>query len=305
MQIDFLGMQAFLSIADHGGFQQAATHLHLSQTAISHRMRKLEEGLGVKLIARTTREITLTDAGRSLLPKVRQAMRELQRSCDLLRNQGRDEQRWLAFACLPTIAAWQLAPVLRRFGEARPDIAVRVFDNSIREIAELVESEAAVFGLTVASSNRFDLALEPIAEEPFVLVCPPGHRLTRLKVVCWDQLQDEPLIRISLPAGNSATIDDALGDRREQLRWTYEAQRTALALDLVRAGLGLTVVPALSVDRAGSVPALPLTEPRVTRHLAVLTRPDTILTPAAQILHDLMVEQVRTMLSSADDEPGS
>lgn len=294
MQIDFLGMQAFLSIVDHGGFQQAATHLHLSQTAISHRMRKLEEGLGVKLITRTTREITLTDAGRSLLPKVRHAMRELEQSCEQLRAQGRDAQRWLAIACLPTIAAWQVPPTLQRFADTCPHIAVRVFDNSIREITELVESEAAAFGITVMSANHPGLSLEPIAEEPFVLVCPPGHPLAQLKTVRWDQLLDAPLIRISLPAGNSATIDDALGERREQMHWTYEVQHTALAFNLVSAGLGLTVVPALSVSRSASMQVLPLTEPRITRQLAVMKRPGVVLTPTAQTLCDMLVAQIRT-----------
>ncbi|HEY5278808.1 MAG TPA: LysR family transcriptional regulator [Pseudolabrys sp.] len=63
MRIDFLGLEAFLSIAERGSFQRAAAHLNLSQTAISHRMRKLEDELRLTLLARTTREVTLTRAG--------------------------------------------------------------------------------------------------------------------------------------------------------------------------------------------------------------------------------------------------
>ncbi len=300
MQVDFLGMQAFLSIVDRGGFQQAATHLHLSQTAISHRMRKLEEGLGVRLLTRTTRELTLTDAGRSLLPKVRKAMRELEQSCEALRTQQGDAERWLAFACLPTIAAWQLPPVLQRFASARPDISVRVFDNSIREIAELVESQAAAFGITAASSGPAarNLQMTPLAVEPFVLVCPAGHPLARQDEVTWDRLMDEPLIRISLPAGNSATIDDALGERREQLRWAYEAQHTALALNLVEAGLGLTVLPAMSVRANPALGVVRLAGPHITRELGVLTRPGEALAPAAQEMLDMLVAQVRATLTN-------
>ncbi|CAN5541730.1 LysR family transcriptional regulator [soil metagenome] len=301
MQIDFLGMQAFLSIVDHGGFQQAATHLHLSQTAISHRMRKLEEGLGVKLITRTTRELTLTDAGRSLLPKVRKAMRELEQSCEVLRAGQGDADRWLAFACLPTIAAWQLPAVLQEFAKARPDVPVRVFDNSIREIAELVDSRAAAFGITAtspAATAGRALHAQPLAEEPFVLVCPAGHALAAREEVSWDRLGDEPLIRISLPAGNSATIDDALGERRERLRWAYEAQHTALALNLVEAGLGLTVLPAMSVRAGPGLRLLRLAGPRITRQLAVLTRQGEVLSAAAQLLHDMLVAQIRQTLAS-------
>jgi DNA-binding transcriptional LysR family regulator len=74
--------EAFLSIAERGSFQRAAAHLNLSQTAISHRMRKLEEELGLKLFARTMREVTLTRAGIDFLPKAQGALAELEQSFD-------------------------------------------------------------------------------------------------------------------------------------------------------------------------------------------------------------------------------
>jgi DNA-binding transcriptional LysR family regulator len=295
MQIDFLGMQAFLAIVEHGGFQQAAAHLNLSQTAVSHRIRKLEDSLGVSLLARTTRDVTLTDAGRALLPRVRGAMRELELSYDTLRQHQSTAPQWLAFGCLPTLAAHRLSPVLQRFGQMHPGLAVRVFDNSINEIAELVDSGTTAFGVSVVAGKQGpNLLVEPFAEEPFVLVCPAGHALARRVSVSWEQLSGETLIRISLPAGNSTTIDDALGERRLQLRWAYEAQHTAVALDFVGAGLGLTVVPALSVPAAGVVAsekivALPLSEPRITRRLAIVTRRGATLASEARTLRDMLV----------------
>ena len=292
MQIDFLGMQAFLAIAEQGGFQQAAAYLNLSQTAVSHRIRKLEDSLGVTLLARTTRDVTLTDAGRALLPRVRAAMREFELSYDTLRQHSRNAPRWLAFACLPTLASHRIAPALRRFGRIHPEIALRVFDNSIQEIAELVQAGTTDFGISVAASNRQGLAVEQFAQEPFVLVCPAGHRLARLRSVSWDQLSDEALVRISLPAGNSSTIDDALGERRLRLRWAYEAQHTALALNFVREGLGLTVVPCLSVAATEGLAIRPLTQPAVARKLAVVTRRGAALSEPAQILRELVVEEL-------------
>jgi DNA-binding transcriptional LysR family regulator len=294
MQIDFLGMQALLAIVEHGGFQQAAAHLNLSQTAVSHRIRKLEDSLGVSLLARTTRDVTLTDAGRALLPRVRGAIRELELSYDTLRQYQRTAPQWLAFGCLPTLAAHRLSPVLRQFGQMHPGLAVRVFDNSINEIAELVDSGITAFGVSVMAASGHNLVVEPFAEEPFVLVCPAGHALARRKNVSWEQLSGETLIRISLPAGNGTTIDDALGERRLQLRWAYEAQHTAVALNFVSAGLGLTVVPALSVPDAAvakseKIVALPLSEPRITRRLSIVTRRGATLAPEARTLRDMLV----------------
>lgn len=301
MQIDFLGMQAFLCIVEQGGFLPAATHLNLSQTAISHRLRKLEDSLGMKLLTRTTRAITLTDAGRALLPRVRKAMQELELSYDTVRQHASTTPRWLVFGCLPTLAATQLSPALLRFAAEHPDISVRVLDDVIGEIAEHVHSGTAAFGVSLASSNRFGLDMEVFAEEPFVLVCPPRHRLARARTVDWEQLHDDPLIRISLPAGNAATIDDALGDRRLRFRWAYEAQHTSIALDFAAHGLGLTVVPALSAIKAAGVVTRRLAGPRVTRRLAVLTRRGAALEPAAQAMRDQLVAQIRRQLAAIDE----
>src|SRR6202000_3184517 len=129
MRIDFLGLQAFLSIAQRGSFQRAAAHLNLSQTAISHRMRKLEEELGVKLFARTTREVTLTRAGIEFLPKAQKAIAELEQSFDELKQQGASRAARPDIACLPAFAVHYLPPILRRFHNAHPGVEVRIFET--------------------------------------------------------------------------------------------------------------------------------------------------------------------------------
>ena len=103
MRIDFLGLEAFLSIADRGSFHRAAAHLNLSQTALSHRMKKLEDDLGLKLLARTTRQVSLTPAGLELLPKARQIMDDI--TASLLRCGSRERtgrSTWRSAACRPS-----------------------------------------------------------------------------------------------------------------------------------------------------------------------------------------------------------
>jgi DNA-binding transcriptional LysR family regulator len=276
-QIDFLGIQAFLAIVETGSFQLAASQLNLSQTAISHRMRKLEDSLGVRLVVRTTREVTLTEAGRALLPRARSAVKELASSCDTVRKHGQHANDWLTIACLPTVAIGILTPLLLACRDRWPDVPVRVFDNSVIEIAELVASRTAAFGITVLLSARPELAVERIIDEPFVLVCPEGHALASRSHVRWQDLRDASLIRISLPSGNSMTIDDTLGAQRDTLRWRYEAQHNGMALEMVRGGLGLTIVPKLSVVHGQGLRTLTITDPPVVRALCVVTRRDTML----------------------------
>lgn len=294
MRIDFLGLQAFLSISERGSFQRAAAHLNLSQTALSHRLRKLEDDVGVKLFTRTTRQVTLSPAGLMFLPRARQVMDDLVSSFDELRQLGRFRQERLAIGCLPTIATTHLPRVLAVFSRHFPELPVQIHDNSAAEIAALVRSGAAEFGVTILASNRADMELKPLLKEPFMLVCPAGHALAAEKQVNWADLAGQPLIRISPQAGNRALIDDALGSRRESLTWRYEVQHVASALSLVRAGLGLTVVPRLALDEASDrdLVARPLRNPVTSRTIGILSMRGALWSPAAQVLAGLIEEDL-------------
>lgn len=295
MRIDFLGLEAFLSIADHGSFHRAAANLNLSQTALSHRMKKLEDDLGIKLLTRTTRHVALTPAGIELLPKARRLMADISTSFEELRLQGKARQEKLTIGCLPTIAVHYLPPLLGKLRKSFPDLAIRVFDNSKLEIAEKVHSGEAEFGITIVAADRWDLEITPLMKEPFVLVCPKAHPLAQQKAVSWSSLKGEPLVRVSTQTGNRQLIDDALGPRREDMSWRYEVQHIVSALGLVRAGLGLTVVPqlAVNVEESPGLVAVPLRNPGISRTLGVVARRGVPLSPAADALLALLRKQMK------------
>jgi DNA-binding transcriptional LysR family regulator len=291
MRIDFLGLHAFVAIAERGSFQHAAAHLNLSQTALSHRIRKLEEDLGVKLLSRTTREVSLTQAGLTLLPKVREAIEGLAGSLDELRREGRSRQEILAIGCLPTVASGRLPPALQLFQEQHPDVFIRVYDNSASEIAELVQSGAVEFGITMVAAHRWDFDIELLIKDSFVLVCPEDHPLATHSSLSWSDLADEPLIRISARAGNRIIIDDALGSRREAQRWCFEVQHIQTAIALARTGVALTVVPRLSLDTIDErgLKLVPLKNPSVTRQLGIVSKRGVPLSPLADELRKIIV----------------
>lgn len=291
MRIDFLGLHAFVAIAERGSFQHAAAHLNLSQTALSHRIRKLEEDLGVKLLSRTTREVSLTQAGLTLLPKVKEAIEGLAGSLDELRREGRSRQETLAIGCLPTVASGRLPRALQCFQEQHPEVFIRVYDNSASEIAELVQSGAVEFGITMVAAHRWDFDIELLIKDSFILVCPEDHPLASHSSLSWSDLADEPLIRISARAGNRIIIDDALGSRRESQRWRFEVQHIQTAIALVRTGVALTVVPRLSLDTVDEhgLKLVPLKNPSVTRQLGIVSKRGVPLSPLADELRKIIV----------------
>ncbi len=294
MRIDFLGLQAFLSIAQRGSFQKAAAHLSLSQTAISHRMRKLEDELGLKLFARTTREVTLTRAGIDFLPKAQKAIAELEQSFDELKQQGAKRRERLDIACLPVFAIHHLPPILSRFNKSNPEVEVRIFETPSAAIAALVESGEVEFGLSVIQTNRWDLDVEAIGEVPLVLACPAAHPLATKRSVTWRELRNTPLIRVGPKTAIRSLIDDAAGAGHLVPNWQCEVQHVETAVHLVEAGLGLSVV--LSVDVAfhhgRSVVAVPLRAPKVLVPYGLVTRRGMPLSPAATAVRDLLVEQL-------------
>jgi len=294
MRIDFLGLQAFLSIAERGSFQRAAAHLNLSQTAISHRMRKLEDELGIKLFARTTREVTLTRAGIDFLPKAQKAIAGLEQSFDELKQQGAKRRERLDIACLPVFAIHHLPPILSGFNKTHPEVEVRIFETPSAAIATLVESGEVEFGLSVIQTNRWDLDVEPIGDVPLVLACPESHALASKRAVNWKELRETPLIRVGTKTAIRSIIDDAMGAAHLAANWQYEVQHVETAVHLVEAGLGLAVV--LSVDvalhRGRGLVAVPLRAPKVVVTYGLVTRRGMPLSPAAAAVRALLVQEL-------------
>jgi len=285
MKIDFPALEAFVSVAEFGSFTRAAHHLNLSQTAVTHRIIKLERNLGVKLLQRSTRDVMLTRAGSELLPKLKAILGDLNGELLRLRIEAADiDVPLLTLACLPTIAMQILPSALAAFKTGNPAVVVRVIDTSAAEIAPLVGQGVAEFGLTIMAAGNEELSTEPLFTEDYLLVCPAGHPLGNRQEVRWSDLGNEALIRVSQQTANRFIVDQTLGAESEQKNWAYEVQHTLTAVRLVRAGLGLTIMPRCAVEALNDedISYSPLTRPKITRTIGILTRRGAALSILAQ-----------------------
>lgn len=295
MRLDFLGLQAFLAVAERGSFHRAAAHLGITQTALSHRIRKFEDGLGTKLLQRTTRQVSLTPSGLALLPRARDLIEDAISVFNHLTAEASARQERIAIGCLPTMAIHFLPDVLAAFQKSHPSLNIRVYDNSASEIADRVEKGEAELGITILAANRWDLDVRVLGKEPYVLVCRSDHVFAGRRSISWSELAGAPLVRISTQTGNRILIDDALGNRRESMRWVYEVQHVATAVALVAAGLGLTVVPRIAIDvvKAADMTTVALRDPAIARTLVAVTRKGVPLSPPAEALLDLIVARLK------------
>jgi DNA-binding transcriptional LysR family regulator len=147
---DVADLTAFVAVADHLSFRAAATRLGVTPSALSHAMRQLEERLGVRLLNRTTRSVSLTDAGLRLLERLRPAMAEIG---DALEDLNRERQRpfgRLRICAIPMAAAAVIAPVWGRFLATYPDIHLEV-----RSDEGPVDIVAKGFDAGIAPQDRF------------------------------------------------------------------------------------------------------------------------------------------------------
>jgi LysR family transcriptional regulator, glycine cleavage system transcriptional activator len=118
------GLRAFEAAARHLSFTNAAAELNVTQTAISHQIRRLEEELGIRLFIRQNRALALTPQARDYLPGVRAAFNDLRLATDRLLR--KDNDHVLTVSTLASLAAKWLLPRLSAFQEAHPDIDVRI-----------------------------------------------------------------------------------------------------------------------------------------------------------------------------------
>ncbi len=290
MKLDVLGLQAFIAIADFGGFGRAAEALHITQTALTRRLQNLEEGLGVRLVERTTRSTALSPLGRDFLPRARRLVDDLGAALVEIRETGKALRGDVTIACVPTVGVHYLPRIIQRYAARHPDNRVRILDHASADVAEAVLRREAEFGINILGSHHPDLAGTPLLEDRFVLACRDDHPLARRTSLAWRQLEPYPLIFVGQMSGNRHLLDVALGAADLRLRFQFEVQRSSTAVGLVAAGVAAAVVPRLALQK-GAYPRLrmvALRDPVVSRTLVLLSRKNAELSPAARALHELI-----------------
>lgn len=295
MKIDILGVQAFIAIADFGGFQKAAETLHVTQTAVTQRLRNLEDFLGVMLIERTTRSIALTTIGEDFLPQARRLLEELSSTLNEIRETGKAQRGDVAIACVPTVGIQYLPQIIQEYSARFPDNRIKILDHASSRVAEAVLRREAEFGINLAGSTHPELVSVPLLQDHFVLVCRDDHPLARRRSLTWAQIQPHALIFSGDVNGNRALLDSYLGDKSMNLslKFQYEVQRSSTAVGLVASGIAAAIVPNLAIQK-GSYPRLriiKLKDPVISRQLALITRKAGHLSPAAQALYDMIKPQ--------------
>ncbi|MDC7785160.1 LysR family transcriptional regulator [Rhodoplanes sp. TEM] len=304
MYLDLPGLDAFIAVADLGSFHRAAARLGISQPALTRRLQRLEQIVGRKLLVRRAQPVRLTPAGAALLPEAQAALGRLRDAMRRAGDTGRGHD--IEVGCLPTLAVRYLAGALARHRQRWQGGEITVFDLSATEIRAMLEQNRLDFALAAIGSEPWDVECTPLAEEPFFLVCPRGHRLAGRASVSWDELDREPLVSIGPLSENRRIIEAGLAQTRVEASWRIEVRHLSTAVALVAAGAGLTALPesALAGQAASGVVAVPLRRPALTRTIGLMRRRDRMLSAAAQdLMEDILQAFGRTQPERSTSGP--
>ncbi|TQR88192.1 LysR family transcriptional regulator [Mycobacterium hodleri] len=260
-----LQLNAFLAVVDAGGFTAAGNRLGMTQPAVSRAVATLEKELGLPLLVRGSGDLVLTVAGSRAIAHAREAVRHLTLLCtDVATAAGRISGT-LSLASLPSVTAALVAPRLRTFTDRYPAVTIRLLEGSEQEVRDWLDQGAAEAGVVSLPAYGLDSAV--LGEQEMVAVLPAGSRLAGLNQVDYAELAKEPFVRST---GGCAEVFTPVARRiGVDFDVAFEAREMSAVLEIVGAGLGVSIMPSAGLPELPDGVAIRPLVPKTVRHLGI------------------------------------
>ena len=274
-------LAAFAAVAEQGGFSAAADELHLTQPAVSKRVRQLEDTLGVALFDRVGRRVALTEAGRALLPRARRLLNDAREMRRLVADLDGSVGGRLVMGTSHHIGLHRLPEPLRRFTRRYPEVEldIRFMDSEAAcHAVEIGDLELAIVTLPPEPLPR--LRLEPVWDDPLCFMVGRDHPLAERGEVSLAELVRLPAV---LPSRNTYTrgiLERAVRAAGLELSLGMETNYLETLRMLAEAGLGWSLLPATQLT--GNLVALRVPGLELARRLGAVTHRERSLSNAAR-----------------------
>jgi DNA-binding transcriptional LysR family regulator len=244
--IELRHLRYFVTVAEELHFGRAAQRLNLSQPPLSQQIRKLEEILGFPLFTRTSRSVSLTNAGEAFLQRARRTLRNVQRDIDETRSIGRGDVGSLHIGFIGSGVLSVLPEIFRSFREAYPLVQLHLHESFTALVTEGLENGTLDAGFLRDGDPVEGLSVSTIFSERFVAVVPATHPCAKQKSISPTALRDQPFVYYPRNAGARAfekplTLCEAHGFRPQIVQ---EASHWLTILRLIAAGQGVSIAPA-------------------------------------------------------------
>ena len=311
-------LEYFVAVADELSFTRASRRLHVVQSGVSNAIRVLERELGAPLFERDRHHVILTEAGRALLPEARATLAAARGAADAVAEASAGLRGTLSIGTMIATARIDVPQVLGEFHEHHPGVLVRlrVMPGGSADLArEVVSGGLDLALLSLPGDAPPGLAVRPLAREPLVLICSPGHPLAVASSpaeipasrpadmdagiggagdtarVTLDALAGETFIDFPMGSGSRAIIDRAFAGAGLERQVAFEVPDFATVSGLVRNGLGVAFVPASAAARIDGVARLALVPEPLNFRVLVATSATRRLSAAGRaFMADLLAQ---------------
>ncbi len=283
-------LRYFVALADTRHFGKAAERSFVSQPTLSAQIKKLESYLGVQLIERQPRKVTLTEMGARILPLARSILQESDEIVSLARNDHDPLSGKLKVALIPTIGPYLLPLVARKLRKQLPRLKVMLYEYQTQPLLEKLRAGDIDLGILALPVPLDGLEARPLYDEDFTLAVPSNSPLAKRSNVKIDDLSGETLLLLE---DGHCLRDQALDVcSRIDVKESEDYRATSLETlrQMVAAGLGITLLPKLATRGPfGSGQGLTVKEfsrPVPSRSIGAVWRKSTARTDAIKAVCD-------------------
>lgn len=293
--MDVRQLRYFVKIVGCGSFSRAAVELRVAQPALSQHVANLEAELGVELLSRSTRGVTPTECGRTLLGHAEVLLRQLDHAARDVRDKAGNPSGSVTIG-IPSSASLVLTVPLLRESEVRyPGIELKVIEHHSGYLSEWLQAGQIDLAILFDLHEIAGIAVQSLLREELYFASPPGRFPRDQAEIHFAQLAELPLILTSRAHGLRMLVERYARDAGGPLAIKTELDSLSAIKDLVADGFGFTLLPWPAIRRevaAGSLHAMKVVEPTVARTVQLAMAADMPPTRSTDCIAGL----VRTLL---------
>ena len=288
-------LRAVLAVAEYRSFIAAAAFLKTSQPALTRTIKQIEGALGASLFSRSTRQVSITEAGKEFVALAERLLNDLKIGVENVRELAEQRRGQIIVASIMSLAHVALPRIIAEYNRHFPGIEIHLREGVQGNVQDDVRSGLADFGLGYVADMPEPFTTESLGTEAFYVVLPSQHRLARAKEIELKVLKDATLVSLPTDSRTRRIIDGAAATAGFTFRNAVTVNQFATLYSFVRNGVGLTVVPegARPPAHDPELVSRQLIRPRVSREIGIVRLRGRELTPAAAGLLALVKERLR------------
>jgi LysR family hydrogen peroxide-inducible transcriptional activator len=264
-------LRYFCAVADTGSFSRAAEQSHVSQPSLSQQILKLEDELGARLFDRLGRSVRVTEVGKAFLPRARAVLRELEAA----RGDAVERKDALGgpvvVGVIPTVAPYLLPGYLGAYARKFPQVQVTVVEEITPVLLERLRASSIDVAILALPVRGHEFEAAPLLTERLFAALPPKHKLAARRSLALKDLQTEPFLLLRDGHCFRDTAVAACDRARLHPQIVFESGQFSSLLSMVGAGMGVSIVPEMAVDRSARCRYVKIADAQAARSIGAVT----------------------------------